>query len=128
MKQELDRIELFADKAMKFANQAIRRQIVIERELTGFTTEDFGKLADVLKQFGQSELESMNGCEPYLRFTMNDAGATFIANGGFEERRKEQSYSEDSNKIAKRSNIISIIALIIAFVSLVFTVFINVFM
>lgn len=59
---------------------------------------------------------------------MNDSGAEFIAKGGFRELRMNQSINLDANKIAKRSNTISIIALLIAIVSLAFTIYINVFL
>lgn len=59
---------------------------------------------------------------------MNDFGAEFIAKGGFRELRMSQSISKDANKIAKRSNTISIIALLIAIASLAFTIYMNIFL
>ena len=128
-KRTTNKIENAADEAMKLANQFRgRREIAFYREECGLSEEEFSQLVDILKQFGTANLGRINGPTPCLIFQMNDSGADFIAKGGFRELRMSQSISKDANKIAKRSNTISIIALLIAIVSLAFTIYINVFL
>ena len=123
-----DKIENAADEAMKSANQSrSRREIAFCREDCGLCEEEFLQLIDILRQFGTAAIGNING-RKCLIFQMNDFGAEFIAKGGFRELRMSQSISKDANKIAKRSNTISIIALLIAIVSLAFTIYINVFL
>lgn len=125
----IKKIEDAADEAMKLANQSNRRrEIAFYREEYGLSEKEFSHLADILKQFGTANIGSINGTDPCLIFQMNDFGADFIAKGGFKEQRMNQAISKDANKIAKCSNVISIIALLIAIASLVFTIYINVFM
>ena len=126
---ERDKIENAADEAMKSANQSrSRREIAFCREECGLSEEEFSQLADMLKQFGTANIGTINGPKPFLIFQMNDSGAEFIAKGGFRELRMNQSINLDANKIAKRSNTISIIALLIAIASLAFTIYMNIFL